>query len=391
MIELELIDERSPMDERASDLEFMREALQLARAGTGSTYPNPCVGAVVVREGSVVGRGRSDVTGGPHAEVRALREAGELARGATVYVTLEPCNHRGRTPPCVDALLAAGVREVVVAIEDPAPHVGGAGIARLRQQGVEVRVGVMAEQGREVHRHYLHHVKTGRPFVTLKVACSIDGRIATASGDSKWITGEAARRDAHRLRAEHHGIAIGAATVLADDPALTVRLVEGFVDPLAFVFDPRLRVASSGRPHQLLRPGVVFLHSGQASDQARAALAHSGAEGVELPSGPDGIDLDAALDWLGKRDLRSLMVEGGGRLLGAFVRAGLWDELWVYRAPLVLGSGFAAFEGLALERVADAERLRVVRREMLGDDELVVYGRGALIASAESGPSDALV
>jgi diaminohydroxyphosphoribosylaminopyrimidine deaminase/5-amino-6-(5-phosphoribosylamino)uracil reductase len=359
-----------------SDVEWMREALRLADSGTGATYPNPCVGAVVVRRGVVVGRGRSDATGGPHAEVRALAQAGDAARGATIYVTLEPCNHRGRTPPCVDALLAAGVARVVVAIEDPAPHVAGAGIRRLRRHGVDVELGLLAERAHAVHRHYLHHVAQRRPFVTLKLATSIDGRIATATGDSKWITGEPARRNAHRLRARHHAIAVGAATVLADDPRLDVRLVRG-VDPLPIVFDPRLRVATAGRAFQLLRPGVLFLHTSRASARARAALAKAGADALEVPSEGNGkgIDIAAALDQLGAREFRSLMVEGGGRLIGAFMRACAWQELWIYRAPIVLGEGRPAVAGLELESVADAERLQLLRRRMLGEDELCIYTR----------------
>jgi diaminohydroxyphosphoribosylaminopyrimidine deaminase/5-amino-6-(5-phosphoribosylamino)uracil reductase len=356
---------------------FMREALRLARSGTGATYPNPSVGAVVVRGSRIVGRGRSAATGGPHAEVQALTQAGAASRGATLYVTLEPCNHHGRTPPCVDAILSAGIARVVVALIDPAAHVAGKGIRRLRRYGVAVEVGVLADQAREVHAHYLHHVATRRPFVTLKLACSLDARIATASGESKWITGEPARRDVHRLRARHHGIAVGAATVLADDPRLDVRWVRG-VDPLPIVFDPRLRVASAGRALHLLRPGVLFLHGEQASRRARAALARSGAEGLEVASDEHGLAIPAALELLGQRDLRSLMVEGGGRLVAAFVRASAWQQLWVYRAPLLLGGDARpAFGELGLTRVADAPRVELLRRRTLGDDELCVYTRVA--------------
>lgn len=360
---------------------FMREALRLARSGTGATYPNPCVGAVVVRRARIVGRGRSAATGGPHAEVQALREAGEAARGATLYVTLEPCNHFGRTPPCTDAILAAGVAKVVVALADPAKHVAGKGLRKLRRAGVEVELGLLAERAREVHAHYLHHVATRTPFVTLKIACSLDARIATASGESKWITGEAARRDVHRLRARHHGIAVGAATVLADDPRLDVRLVAG-VDPLPIVFDPRLRVASAGRPFALLRPGVIFVHGPQASRRARAALARSGAEALECPGEGEsgGLAIAAALEQLGQRDLRSLMVEGGGRLLAAFVRAGTWQELWVYRAPVLLGGDARpAFGELALAGLAGAPRLELLRRRTLGGDELCVYAKARVL------------
>jgi diaminohydroxyphosphoribosylaminopyrimidine deaminase/5-amino-6-(5-phosphoribosylamino)uracil reductase len=290
-----------------------------------------------------------------------------------LYVTLEPCNHRGRTPPCVDAILEAGIARVVVAIEDPAAHVAGAGIARLRRSGIEVELGLLGDRARAVHRHYLHHVTTGRPFVTLKLATSLDGRIATRSGDSKWITGDAARRDAHRLRAGHHGIAVGAATVLADDPRLDVRMVRG-VDPSPFVFDPRLRVASAGKPFALLRPGVVYLHTARASIRARKALARAGAEAIELPEAPGGgIEIAAALERLGARDLRSLMVEGGGRLIGAFVAAMCWQQLRLYQAPVLLGDARPAIAGVEWASVADAPRLRLIRRRMLGPDQLGVY------------------
>lgn len=361
------------MSDLVSDERWMREALRLANSGTGATYPNPCVGAVLVKRGRVIGKARSDVTGGAHAEVRALAQAGRAAKGSTLYVTLEPCNHRGRTPPCVDALLGAQIARVVVAIEDPAPHVAGAGLRRLQRHGVEVEVGLHAERAREIHRHYLHHVAHGRPFVTLKLAASIDGRIATASGDSKWITGEPARRSAHRLRARHHAIAVGAATVLADDPGLDVRLVRG-VNPEPIVFDPRLRVASAGRALQLLRPGVLYLHTSQASKRARAALAKAGAEALELPASEGGgVDIDAALEQLGARGLRSLMIEGGGRLIGAFVGAQAWQELWLYRAPIVLGEGRPAIAGVGWPSVADAPHLEVLRTRTLGVDQLCVY------------------
>lgn len=355
------------------DPRWMRAAIRQARAGTGSTYPNPCVGAVVVAGGVVVGQARSDITGGPHAEVRALRRAGAAARGATLYVTLEPCNHRGRTPPCVDAILEAGVARVCVGIVDPAEHVAGRGIRRLRRRGVEVQVGLEAEAAAEAHRHYLHHVDSGRPFVTLKVATSLDGRIATRGGDSKWITGEAARRSAHRLRADHHAIAVGGRTVRADDPRLSVRLVRG-LDPVPVVFDPKLRCLAGDATPAVLRPGAIFLHTPRASARARRRVARAGAEAIELPADPEGrIGLDGALEVLGARAIRSLMVEGGGRLLGSFVRAGCWGELWHYQAPVILGEGRAAFAGLEWTQVADAPRLRVARRRRLGDDQLTIY------------------
>ena len=366
----------------SKDEAWMREALRLARAGTGATYPNPCVGAVVVKRGRVLGRARSDVTGGPHAEVRALEQAGAAARGATLYVTLEPCNHRGRTPPCVDALLAAGVTRVVVALEDPADHVAGAGIRRLRRRGVEVELGLLADKARELHGHYLHHVASGRPFVTLKLATSLDGQIATAAGDSKWITGEAARRSAHRLRARHHAIAVGAETVLRDNPRLSVRLARG-VDPLPVVFDTRLRVANAKQAPHLLREGVIFVHGPRASKRARARIAKLGAQAIEVPLAPaGGVDIEAALEALGHRSIRSLMVEGGGRLVGSFVAVGAFEELWLYRAPVLLGQGRPGFAGLDFARVADAPRLARVRTRTLGVDQLTIY------RPLDAGPAD---
>ncbi|MCA9710351.1 MAG: bifunctional diaminohydroxyphosphoribosylaminopyrimidine deaminase/5-amino-6-(5-phosphoribosylamino)uracil reductase RibD, partial [Myxococcales bacterium] len=250
------------MTEREADHErLMQQAVRLARAGLGATYPNPCVGAVVVAEGRVLGAARSRPTGGPHAETQALARAGAAARGATMVVTLEPCGHVGRTPPCTRAIIEAGIRTVVVGVRDPAAHVDGKGIRALRRAGVEVIVGVGAKACGEVHEHYLHHARSGLPFVSLKAATSLDGRIATAGGDSKWITGEAARRHAHRLRAWHHAIAVGAETALRDDPRLDVRLVRG-VDPIPVVFDGRLRVGAARAPRlAVLRPGALVLHT----------------------------------------------------------------------------------------------------------------------------------
>jgi diaminohydroxyphosphoribosylaminopyrimidine deaminase/5-amino-6-(5-phosphoribosylamino)uracil reductase len=349
-------------------------AARLARRGTGSTYPNPCVGAVVVKAGRVLGAGRSAPTGGPHAEVRALREAGDGARGATVYVTLEPCSHHGRTPPCTDALVEAGVSEVVYGVRDPAGHASGRARERLEAAGVEVREGILGERCRRVHAHYLHHETTRRPFVALKVAASLDGQIACSSGDSRWITGEAARTYGHRLRARYHGIAIGVGTLLADDPRLSVRLVHG-TDPVPIVFDSALRcVAGEARP-QLLRAGTLVLHGPQATATAREALAVTGAEGIEVATGAGGrIDVDAALVALGRRPIRSLLVEGGGRLLGSFVGAGAWQRLFLFHAPRLLGAGIPAIADVGWSTVAQAPHPQVIRRRRLGDDLLTVLG-----------------
>ncbi|MCB9702716.1 MAG: bifunctional diaminohydroxyphosphoribosylaminopyrimidine deaminase/5-amino-6-(5-phosphoribosylamino)uracil reductase RibD [Myxococcales bacterium] len=350
----------------------MRLALRLARRGTGSTYPNPSVGAVVVKEGALVGAAHSAATGGPHAEVRALREAGEAARGATVYITLEPCSHFGRTPPCTDALIAAGVAEVVFGLRDPAPHAHGRARALLEGAGIQVREGLLEASCRRVHAHYLHHEATRLPFVTLKSASSLDGRIACLSGDSRWITGEAARARGHRLRARHHAIAIGVSTLLTDNPSLTVRLARGS-DPVPVIFDTHLRGALASPRPDLLRPGTLVVHGPHASAEARAALVESGAAGIEVSTGRGGsVDVLAALQALGARPIRSLLVEGGGRLLASFLAAGAWQRWYHFQAPRILGEGLPLIPDLRWESVAEAPHLRVIRRRILGEDMLTV-------------------
>ncbi len=351
----------------------MQRAVRLARAGLGATYPNPCVGAVVVRRGAVVGAARSRPTGGPHAETQALAKAGAKARGATMVVTLEPCGHTGRTPPCTRAIIEAGIATVVVGIRDPAPHVDGKGIRALRRAGITVVRGLAEEACRAVHEHYLHHTHHGRPFVSLKVATSLDGRIATASGDSRWITGPAARRHGHRLRAQHHAIAVGAETVLLDDPGLDVRLVRG-VDPIVIIFDSRLRLGMrSAPPRRVLRPGTWVLHTTRASASARARVAKTGATPIRIAADRSGrVNLGKALDVLGQREIRSLLVEGGGHLHGSLVAAGLWQRAFVFQAPRLLGDGRSALAGVGWSTVAEAPQVHVQARRMLGPDQLTV-------------------
>jgi diaminohydroxyphosphoribosylaminopyrimidine deaminase/5-amino-6-(5-phosphoribosylamino)uracil reductase len=253
----------------------------------------------------------------------------------------------------------------VIGIRDPAARVRGRGVRKLRAAGVDVVEGVLAERCREVHEHYLHHVRTGLPFVTLKTAASLDGRIAVRTGDSKWVTGVPARRLGHRLRAQHHAIAVGVGTVLADDPRLDVRLVRG-VDPIRVVFDTRLRVAES-RP-LLLGPGTIVVHGDRAPARARRVLEGLGAELVEIPGRPD---VEAVLKALGDRSIRSLLVEGGGRLIGSFVEARAWNRWHWFLAPRVLGEGTAAVAGVGYDAVADAPRVRVTATRRLGDDTLI--------------------
>lgn len=358
----------------ARDERLMGLAVALARAGTGATYPNPCVGAIVVQGERVVGAGRSAPTGGAHAEVQALQMAGAAARGATVYVTLEPCSHHGRTPPCTGALIAAGVGEVVVGVRDPASHAAGRGLDLLRAAGLRVREGVLAGACASAHEHYLHHEATRLPFVTLKVASSLDGQIAAGSGDSKWITGEPARRVGHWLRARHHAIAVGADTLLRDDPQLSVRMVPG-VDPVPVVFDSGLRCAAAAQRPRLLRPGTLVLHTARATDAARRAIDGLGATRIEVDGDVDGrVDVRAALRALGALPVRSLLVEGGGHLIASFVAAAAWRRWYWFHAPVILGEGRPATPGLRLATVAEAARLVPLLRTPVGVDGLTVLG-----------------
>ncbi|GMU40708.1 MAG: bifunctional diaminohydroxyphosphoribosylaminopyrimidine deaminase/5-amino-6-(5-phosphoribosylamino)uracil reductase [Chloroflexota bacterium] len=354
--------------------EFMRAALEQADAALGTTSPNPAVGAVVVRDGRIVGRGHTQPPGGPHAEVMALRDAGDAARGATLYVTLEPCSHHGRTPPCVDAILAAGVAEVRYAVGDPDPNVAGRGDANLRAAGVRVEDGDGAEESARLLEGYLHHRRTGRPLVLVKFAASLDGRIAAASGDSRWVSGPEARAWAHHERTRIDAIAVGSNTVLVDDPELTAR-PEGVADPhqpLRVVFDSHGRTPPSAR---VLRGGGALLLTTDAATEAwRAAVEAAGAAVERVTAGPDGrIDLGAALDLLGRRGVLTLLVEGGGTLLGAFFDQRHVGRLYAVIAPVIVGASTApsAVAGRGAERMRDAPRLRDLTVQRLGDDTLI--------------------
>jgi diaminohydroxyphosphoribosylaminopyrimidine deaminase / 5-amino-6-(5-phosphoribosylamino)uracil reductase len=357
--------------------QLMRHAVRLAHAGLGATYPNPCVGAVVAKGERVLGSARSQPTGGAHAETQALARAGAAARGATLVVTLEPCCHHGRTPPCTEAIIAAGIRTVVVGVRDPAGHVDGKGLRALARAGLEVVEGIESAACHAVHEHYLHHVALGLPFVTLKAATSLDGCIATREGDSKWITGLAARRHGHRLRAQHHAIAVGAHTAAVDDPGLDVRLVRG-ADPVVVIFDGRLRLGGPRAPRvRVLRPGTLVLHTQRASAAARARVAKTGATLVPVAEAGAGlVDIPAALRELGHREIRSLLVEGGGRLHGAFVAAAAWQRAFVYQAPRLLGEGRPMLAGVGWPTVEQAPRVHVEARRRLGPDLLTVLVPG---------------
>ncbi len=359
----------------------MAAALALARRGLGNVWPNPAVGCVIVKDGAVVGRGWTQPGGRPHAETEALARAGSAAGGATAYVTLEPCSHSGMTGPCVDAIIAAGVSRVVAATKDPDPRVAGQGLARLREAGTMVEAGLMQAEACELNQGYLTRVERGRPMVTLKLAASLDGRIAAQTGDSRWITSEDARAASHGLRASHDAIAVGIGTAIADDPHLTCRLPGLPVRPaVRIVFDTRLRlpltrqlVATARRTPTSIVTLADTAHN-SAVERARA-LADLGVAVIPVDADETGaLPLDAALLALGETGLTRLLVEGGGRLAAGFVAAGLVDAITIFRGPSIVGGdGVAGVAALGLERVADAPRFRLIDSRRIGDDMVELY------------------
>ena len=349
----------------AIDHRMMARALRLAERAAFTTRPNPMVGCVIAHGGDVVGEGWHQRKGGPHAEVFALRAAEERARGATAYVTLEPCAHTGSTGPCADALIAAGVARVVAAMRDPFPQVDGAGFEKLRAAGIVVESGLMEAQARELNRGFLSRIERGRPWLRVKLASSLDGRTAMASGDSKWISGEAARRDVQQWRARSGALLTGAGTVLADDPQLTVRLDDGsdFLPPLRVVLDPGLATVARGRVREGDAP-TLYLHAPEAKPPRGLQADH-----VAVPVDKGRFDLDAVLRLLATRGINEVQVEAGATLAGAFLAAGLVDELLLYIAPVLLGErARPLFDGLHIDAMAERLRLRTVDSRSIGGD-----------------------
>ena len=374
------------MNFTAEDHAFMARALQLARRGLYGTDPNPRVGCVLVREGRIVGEGWHRRAGGPHAEIAALEQAGEQARGATAYVTLEPCCHHGRTPPCTEALAAAGVRRVVAAMVDPDPRVAGKGLQALRAQGIETASGLSAAQAAALNPGYILRMERGRPLVRCKLAATLDGRTATAAGESRWITSAEAREDVHRLRARSSAVLTGIGTVLADDPALTVRLdapelaALGGRLPLRVVLDTRLRLPLEAR---LLRePGEVLVITAH-EDMARIGeLEARGARVTCVPARDGRVDLEAALRHLARLEVNEVLLEAGPVLAGALLAGGWVDELVCYLAPRLLGdAGRGMFHLPALARLADTIALEINEIRAVGRDwrvtALVLNGAAA--------------
>jgi diaminohydroxyphosphoribosylaminopyrimidine deaminase/5-amino-6-(5-phosphoribosylamino)uracil reductase len=360
-------------------MDYMEQALSLARLALGQASPNPAVGAVVVKKGVVVGQGYTQPPGSHHAEVLALKQAGKEARGSVMYVTLEPCCHYGRTPPCSRAITAAGIGEVHMAMLDPNPLISGRGKGELEKQGIKTHLGEHEEQAKEINEAYTKFITTGIPFVTAKFAISLDGKIATRKGDSRWISGSEARKYVHNLRYTTDAIMAGVNTVLADDPQLTTRCCGGRggtakKQPLRVVVDGEGRTPLTAQVFK--QPGKTLLALGRrAAPKEKAAFARAGAEIVELPATRGFVDLEKLMAALGERQVTSVLVEGGGILFGSLFDQGLVDKVIVFIAPIIIGGAEArtAVAGSGVDKVADSFRLERVRVERFGDD-LAVSG-----------------
>jgi diaminohydroxyphosphoribosylaminopyrimidine deaminase/5-amino-6-(5-phosphoribosylamino)uracil reductase len=352
-----------------ADHQYMAQALQLARRGLYTTHPNPRVGCVLVKDGAIVGEGWHEYAGGPHAEINALAQAGTQARGATCYVTLEPCCHQGRTPPCSNALIRAGVARVVAAMQDPNPKVGGEGLLALKEAGTLVESGLFATQAEQLNPGFIKRMKEGLPFVRAKVAMSLDGRTALASGESRWITSPEARLDGQRLRAQSSAIMTGIGTVLTDDPSLTVRLPERDpgLQPLRVVLDSQLRMPTRAR--LLGMPGHTRVLTTSALENAEKALIQSGAKIVKIDAANGRVDLRAALRHLTGIEVNEVLLEAGPALTGGMLDAGLVDELVIYLAPKLMGSGgYGVAELPGIRKMADCSTLTIIDVRPIGPD-----------------------
>jgi diaminohydroxyphosphoribosylaminopyrimidine deaminase/5-amino-6-(5-phosphoribosylamino)uracil reductase len=358
-------------------MKYMGQALSLARLALGQASPNPAVGAVVIKKGTVVGQGYTQPPGSHHAEVLALKQAGEAARGSVMYVTMEPCAHYGRTPPCTEAIISAGIKRVHMAMLDPNPIVSGRGKDQLEQKGIRTYLGEDAEEAKEINEAYIKFITTGLPFVTAKFAISLDGKIATRTGNSRWISGPESRKYVHCLRYTSDAIMAGANTVIADDPHLTTRCSGGKggtarKQPLRVIVDGEGRTPLTARVFN--EPGETLLALGRAAkSEERAAFTKAGAEILEIPAAEGQVDLGKLLEELGKREITSILVEGGGILLGSLYDQGLVDKVIAFIAPVIIGGEEAktAVAGRGVDQVAESFRLEGMKVEKLGDDLMV--------------------
>lgn len=357
-------------------MDYMSQALSLARLAQGQVSPNPAVGAIIVKNDVIVGQGYTQPPGGDHAEIVALRQAGEEARGATLYVTLEPHCHQGRTPPCTQAIIDAGIAEVHFAIIDPNPQVAGQGQAELRRAGIKTYIGEHASEATELNEAFIKYIATGLPFVTVKFACSLDGKIATRTGESKWVTGEAARKQVQHFRYTSDAVMTGANTIIVDNPRLTVRLsIKGGIthkQPLRIIIDGQGRTPPQARIFS--EPGKTLVVLGtELEPEINRSLIQAGAEIMELPARSGMIDLKDLLKILGKRQVTSILVEGGGILVGSLFDAGLVDKVKAFLAPIIIGGeeARAAVGGKGIARLSDCFKLKQLKVEMVGEDIMV--------------------
>ncbi len=352
--------------------DYMNLALDLARGTLGQTSPNPVVGAVVVKNNQIAGMGAHLKAGDPHAEVHAIRMAGEKAKGATIYVTLEPCSHHGKTPPCSDLVIRSGIKKVFVATTDPNPLVAGEGIARMKKAGIEVEVGLLQSEARELNKVFFYHISTGLPYVTLKTAVTLDGKTATVSGESKWITGEEARKDVHEYRHQHDAILAGVNTVIQDDPSLTARLPSGGNNPIRIILDTHLRIPLHANVlHDQQSP--TWIITGRNVDEIRKEkILELGVKVIEMPN--EQIIIQDVLKLLGEMGITSLFVEGGAEIHGSFLRERAFQQVITYIAPKLIGGkdAPASFGGTGIEKMAEAIDLNIKEMGMVGDDIKII-------------------
>ena len=357
------------------DRHFMKMALDLAAKGAGLTSPNPMVGAVVVKDGRIVGRGYHQIAGGPHAEVNALDDAGDLTKGATLYVTLEPCNHTGRTPPCTAKILEMGVVRVVAAMKDPNEKVTGGGAEFLEQNGVRVTTGVCREQAETLNEAFIKYIRTGRPFVIAKCAATLDGRLATRTGDSKWVTGDAARQFVHQLRHKADAIMVGINTIRMDDPSLTTRLpgLPGS-DPVRVILDSHLSISPEARVlHQASAAPTILVAGPEADGTKRKVLEKANARVIEVPLKNGLIDLNPLMKQLGVMEITSLLIEGGGRVLASAFNFAIVDKVFFFYGPKILGGddGVPICSGTGAELMSESIRIGDITVQQFGQDVLI--------------------
>ena len=354
-----------------TDEYYMQLALDLAESARGKTNPNPLVGAVIVKDGVIAGTGIHRKAGEPHAEVHAFRMAGDYAKGATLYVTLEPCSHYGKTPPCANLVKDSGVSRVVVAMQDPNPEVAGRGIEIIRNAGIEVEVGVLEEKAKRLNERFIHNMLTSRPFVISKFAMTLDGKLATHTGHSKWITGEQARYTVHQLRNEVDAILVGIGTVLADNPSLTTRLSDGSgKNPIRVILDSELRTPLDANVVNTDDAKTIIVTSEQVDEAKLAALGEKGVEFIFVPKTETGLDLNTMLTELYKKGITDVLVEGGSEINASFLRAGFIDKYLIYIAPKLLGgrNSLTPFTGYDVDRMDEALNVTFEKVDKIGDD-----------------------